>query len=229
MPSITTREEAVRAGAGHLHRARQHVYIGQDAHLPQHRQQLRLAGRAGLVFAVDELEQACAARRRRWAGNEEDDAPPRRGLQLFEERHDLAHEVGDVRRQRDVSRHGLGLQPAAAHQAHVLDARLGRQRFELVGHAGRRLDVDQLAAAQRQRQADSPRAAAHVEQHVVRLQVFGDHAEVGIQRAPRIGAEVARHRPPPDVAGRRAVAHTRALCGDRVDTGRVRVGSGHSE
>jgi hypothetical protein len=62
-------------------------------------------------------------------------------------------------------------------------------RREAGEHAGGRIDVDDLAATQRERQAVPAGATAHVYDHVVERHIGRDDLQVRLQRSPGVRLE----------------------------------------
>ena len=139
----------------------------------------------------------------------------------------LAHEVGHVRREGDVTLEAFRLQPVGVDEARVCDARLSRRRGERRTHARRGIDGDHLTAAQGQGERDTSSTTAHVEQDVLGPRVGREDRQVGVQWAVGISTKTPRDRPFPGVARRWRAVQARPLRVYGIDAGGVDFRSSH--
>ena len=154
--------------------------------------------------------------------------PPAGGGDHFlDEGHDVAHKVGHAGGKGDIARDVRGGKPVSQDGAGVGDARLCCARLELGEHAGRGVNVNDLAAAQGQRQTDPSGTAANVYKHVIWLHVGRDDLQVGVEAAVRIIAKALRHRATKAVL-QRLVAVDAAMLGTHgINEGGIGFHSSH--
>jgi hypothetical protein len=81
------------------------------------------------------------------------------------------------------------VRPFTLDDARVADPRSGGIRSKADGHGGRRLDIDDLAAPQGERQRDAPCTPSDIDYDIVRFDIRSDDSKVWIKRSEWIGLQ----------------------------------------
>jgi hypothetical protein len=89
--------------------------------------------------------------------------------------------------QRDRPGRCVSLRPFTFDDAGIADPRLGGISPEAQPHAGRRLDIDHLAAPQGERQRDTACTPSDIDYDIVRFNIRSDNRQIWTKRSERIG------------------------------------------
>ena len=146
-----------------------------------------MAGNDLLCFPVHQFVENALKRWSRHTVDSDQNPPKAHRLQLFDERHDLPRQVGNVVHQSDRSGRCVNVRPFTFDDARVADPRPGSISPKAHRHVGRRLDIDDLAAPRGERQRDPACTTSDIDYDIVRFDVRSDDREVWTKRSEWIG------------------------------------------